>query len=103
MSKWTHKEQIRIKLIMIEKKLEELGWGDYIDFVNQTVNECAKTNEDSHKVFRMFGMTKKRADGWADISIERCLELEDEGSYIEEELKQRIELTEKGSKTKENT
>jgi len=72
----SHKEQLRIKLILIREKLQELGWAEYCDFVDDFVNRCTKEGKDISKMFRMLGRTKKREGNRADISIERCIEIE---------------------------
>ena len=69
-------EQFRIRVILLREKLEELGWVEYADFVDDFVNRCTKEGKDASKMFRMLGRTKKREGNRADISIERCIEIE---------------------------
>lgn len=86
MSKLNHKEQLRVKSILFREKLEQLGWKDYCDFISTTVNDCSENGEDSDKLFRMLGLTKKRANGLADISLKRCLDLENNLSHTLAEI-----------------
>lgn len=92
MSKLNHKEQLRVRVILFEEKLRQLGWKDYCDFVSTTVNDCSKKGEDSDKLFRMLGLNKKRAKGLADISLERCLDLEHNLSYTQAEMDRRLAI-----------
>ena len=81
-------EQFRIRIILLREKLEELGWVEYVDFVDDFVNRCTKEGKDASKMFRMLGRTKKREGNWSDISIERCLELEKGQSYSQKDQDQ---------------
>ena len=72
----SHKEQIRVKCILFHELLNKLGWTDYTAFVDRIVPDCANAGMDASGVFRMLGQQKKREGNKADISIERCVEIE---------------------------
>ena len=54
------KEQFRLRLILLEDKLEKMGFKDYVDFVRQTVCDCARAGDDSDVVFLKFGKTRHK-------------------------------------------